>query len=383
MYLSDHDGAEQAALALTNHIISRINAFKPTQMKKFVLCLPTGSTPLPVYEELVRRFKLGDVSFEHVITFNLDEYVGLKPCHKQSYAYFMEENLDIPSSQTHLLPSSPIDPHKTHQDSCAAYESLITSLGGIHLLFLGIGENGHVAFNEPASSMSSRTRMVKLDQGTREINARFFGKEQVPTHALTMGIANILEAQEIIVLATGERKSNALKEALEGGINHLCPASVLQMHEKVSIYTDNTAIKGLKESTINYLKSQDPSSSTPRLKDTTDKNKRPFQGRGLLRGTSFSWVSSPSTPIEEDKPLFWSRPPSPSKSLAVDVKVEMIVGQGIHSPLNSPHDDQQQVKIPDKEQKTGIKPQTLLAKDVNSLDQEETQKEADDQGPSV
>ncbi|WWC58738.1 glucosamine-6-phosphate deaminase [Kwoniella dejecticola CBS 10117] len=258
MYLSTHSTPLEASQEVADLIIDRIKAFGPTQKKKFVMCLPTGSTPLLVYKELAKKCREGKISFEHVITINLDEYVGLHPAHPQSYYHFMEENFDIPPKQVHLLPFQPIPPHTTHTESCAEYESLITSLGGIHLLFMGIGTNGHIAFNEPASSLASRTRMIKLDQDTRRANSRFFENSlsNVPTHALTMGIGTILEAQEIVLLALGDGKAQAVKEALQGGVNHLCPASALQLHENVIIVTDNEASKNLSVRTKKYLTAQ-------------------------------------------------------------------------------------------------------------------------------
>ncbi|WVQ62202.1 glucosamine-6-phosphate deaminase [Kwoniella botswanensis] len=259
MYLSNHPTKEEASKYVASQIINRINTFNPTQNRKFVLCLPTGSTPLLVYKELARRCEKGEISFEHVITINLDEYVGLSSDHPQSYYQFMEENFDIPSNQFHLLPGLPIPPHTTPQEFCASYESLITALGGIQLLFMGIGENGHIAFNEPCSSFRGRTRVVKLNEGTRKVNARFFDDpSEVPTHALSMGIGTILDSQEIVVLAIGHKKAEAVRKAMEDGVNHLCPASALQLHDNVILVTDEEASQNLRKTVKDYLTSQIP-----------------------------------------------------------------------------------------------------------------------------
>ncbi|WWD09401.1 glucosamine-6-phosphate deaminase [Kwoniella europaea PYCC6329] len=259
MYLSNHPTKEEASKYVASLIINRINTFEPTQNRKFVLCLPTGSTPLLVYKELARKCEGGEISFEHVITINLDEYVGLSSDHPQSYYQFMEENFDIPSNQFHLLPGLPIPPHTTPQESCASYESLITSLGGIHLLFMGIGENGHIAFNEPCSSFRGRTRVVKLNEGTRKVNARFFDDpSEVPRHALSMGVGTIIDSQEIVVLAIGQKKAEAVRKAMEDGVNHLCPASALQLHEKVILVTDDEASQNLRKTVKDYLTCQPP-----------------------------------------------------------------------------------------------------------------------------
>ncbi|WVF70617.1 glucosamine-6-phosphate deaminase [Kwoniella sp. CBS 6097] len=310
MYLQIHQTSEEASQAVADLIIHRIRAFSPTQYRKFVLGLPTGGTPVRAYEILAERCEAGDISFEHVISINLDEYVGLPPTHEQSYVQFMEKHFDIPPSQTHILPGIPITPTpnamaipsssggqdnnsplEAHQASCAAYEALITSLGGINLLFMGIGANGHIGFNEPGSSFASRTRVVALNEGTRDANSRFFDdKSKVPTHALSMGLGTILDAEEIVVLAMGSNKGDAIQRAVEEGINHMCPASVLQQHARVTIVADGLASSKLKEETKDYLgSSQSLYSGAGLLNDSTHHQNR--IKANLANGTTLAHVS--------------------------------------------------------------------------------------------
>nr|XP_019049224.1 glucosamine-6-phosphate deaminase [Kwoniella bestiolae CBS 10118]OCF28154.1 glucosamine-6-phosphate deaminase [Kwoniella bestiolae CBS 10118] len=357
MFLSTHPTQEEASSHVASQIIARINTFRPTQNRKFILCLPTGGTPFLVYRELARRCEEGEVSFEHVITINLDEYVGLGSEHPQSYCHFMEENLDIPPNQSHLLPGHPIPPNTTPEHSCASYESLITSLGGIHLLFMGIGENGHIGFNEPGSSFGGRTRVIKLDEGTRGVNARFFDDpSEIPTHALTMGIGTIREAREMIVLALGKKKAEAVRRAVEDGVNHLCPASALQLHENVRFVTDNEASQNLRETTKTYLMAQVPAEPSPPSQDerhgpNVTLVKRPNRPNAL-RGSSFNLSLSPLSPREESHQHTWSRPPSPvsARNKAND---EIIAVQGTNGDQKtaldtSKHDEDNEPEPPTK-----------------------------------
>ena len=207
-----------------------------------VLGLATGSTPIGLYKELVRMHKEEGLDFSKVTTFNLDEYVGLPPEHNQSYHYFMWEN---------LFKHINIDPRNVYipqgmaenvDEFCEWYENRIKEVGGIDLQILGIGSNGHIAFNEPGSSLGSRTRIKTLKESTRRDNARFFSSiDEVPKYAITMGIGTIMEAQEIILLASGKNKADALKKTVEGPITAMCPASVLQLHRKATIIADEEA----------------------------------------------------------------------------------------------------------------------------------------------
>ncbi len=212
-----------------------------------VLGLATGSTPIGLYKELIRMHKDEGLDFSHVTTFNLDEYVGLKPDHPQSYRCFMQENLfnhiNIAPQNVHL-PSASAD---NCQAFCESYERMIIDCGGIDLQVLGIGSDGHIGFNEPTSSLGSRTRIKTLTRQTIEDNARFFRNgKQVPTYAITMGVATILEARQIILLANGEGKAEAVANAIEGPVSSMCTASALQLHNQVVFYLDSAAAGKLK-----------------------------------------------------------------------------------------------------------------------------------------
>ncbi len=211
-----------------------------------VLGLATGSSPVGMYRELVRLHRQEGLSFRKVTTFNLDEYYGLAPDHDQSYRYFMNANLfdhiDIDKSRTHV----PDGLAKDVEASCAAYEEAIRKAGGIDLQVLGIGSDGHIAFNEPGSALQSRTRLVILDEQTIRDNARFFSRqEDVPRFAISMGVGSILEAREILFIASGAKKAEVVARALEGPITAMVSASVLQMHPRVSVFLDEEAASRL------------------------------------------------------------------------------------------------------------------------------------------
>lgn len=208
-----------------------------------VLGLATGSTPIPVYQDLVRLHREEGLDFSSVVAFNLDEYVGLSPDHEQSYRRFMNENL---FDHININPKSAHVPDGLAEDIpefCARYEAMIEKVGGVDLQVLGIGSNGHIGFNEPPCSIASHTRQVKLTKGTIEDNARFFGSpEEVPTTAITMGIATILDAERIAFFATGEHKAQVVADAIEGPLCAKCPASALQLHPDVTyVLTEDAA----------------------------------------------------------------------------------------------------------------------------------------------
>lgn len=207
-----------------------------------VLGLATGSTPMAMYAALADDVKAGKISFKDVKTWNLDEYYGLAPTHVQSYRHFMNFHLfnkiDIDPANTHVLNGLA----KDWRQECADYEKAISAAGGIDLQVLGLGSDGHIAFNEPGSSLSSRTRLVSLTPETIQANARFFDSEdEVPRHALSMGVGTIREARQIVLLAFGSRKAHAVKGMVEGGITQFCTASILQLHQDVWVYCDEAA----------------------------------------------------------------------------------------------------------------------------------------------
>ena len=238
------------------HIVKRINEFQPTPERPFVLGLPTGSTPIGTYKELIHLYKTGRVSFKNVVTFNMDEYIGIPQDHPESYHTFMWNNffshIDIPAENVNILDGNADDPEM----ECATYEAKIASYGGINLFMGGIGPDGHIAFNEPGSSLNSRTRVKSLTTDTIIANSRFFNNDinQVPKQALTVGVATIMDAEEVMILANGHNKARALAHAVEGSVNHMWTISVLQMHPKGIIVCDDAATVELKVGTVNYFK---------------------------------------------------------------------------------------------------------------------------------
>ena len=234
---------EQASKLAANMITAAVQ-----KNPKIVLGLATGSTPVAMYAEMAKAVKAKKVSYRQVRTWNLDEYVGLPGTHDQSYRYFMNENLfkkiDIQLKNTHVLNGLAKDLEK----ECRAYEKQIKAAGGIDLQVLGIGSDGHIAFNEPGTSLKSRTGVVYLTPSTIKDNARLFfkGKEkEVPTRALSMGVGTICEARKIVLLAFGENKQNAVKGCVEGPVSQFCTASALQEHNDCWIFCDEAAAKKL------------------------------------------------------------------------------------------------------------------------------------------
>lgn len=211
-----------------------------------VLGLATGSTPVPLYQELIRLHREEKLDFSTTITFNLDEYLGLEPTHEQSYRHFMNrelfDHIDIQKANTHIPNGKAADT----EGHCLLYEALIEDVGGIDIQVLGIGANGHIGFNEPGSSLASRTRVVDLTEQTIQVNSRFFASiEEVPRGAITMGIGTILEADSLLVLASGANKADAIAAALEGPVGIHCPASALQLHPDVTFVVTEDAATGL------------------------------------------------------------------------------------------------------------------------------------------
>ena len=238
------------------YIADRINRFLSREGRPFVLGLPTGSTPLGTYRELIALHRAGKLSFAKVIAFNMDEYVGLGEDHPQSYRRFMRDNffdhIDIKPENAHILNGMA----KDLEAECRSYEEAIAAAGGIELFLGGMGADGHIAFNEPGSSLHSRTRVKTLTTDTKIANARNFGGDmgKVPATALTVGVATITDAREVLIVVNGYNKARALRAAVEGSVNHMWTISCLQMHPRAIIVCDEAATDDLRVSTVRYFK---------------------------------------------------------------------------------------------------------------------------------
>ncbi|XP_011498460.1 PREDICTED: glucosamine-6-phosphate isomerase isoform X1 [Ceratosolen solmsi marchali] len=238
------------------YVVKRIKDFRPDNNKYFVLGLPTGGTPLGMYKKLIEYYKAGKISFKYVKTFNMDEYVNLPREHKESYHYYMYHNffkhIDIDPENVHILDGNA--PDLTYE--CNEFERKIKEAGGVELFIGGIGPDGHIAFNEPGSSLTSRTRVKTLAQDTLEANARFFGNDinKVPKQALTVGVGTVMDAVEVMILITGSHKAFALYKAIEEGINHMWTVSAFQQHPRTIIICDEDATLELRVKTVKYFK---------------------------------------------------------------------------------------------------------------------------------
>ncbi|KAF2761390.1 glucosamine-6-phosphate isomerase [Pseudovirgaria hyperparasitica] len=257
MRLIIREEPETVAKYIADYIIERILTFEPTPQKPFVLGLPTGSSPILIYKSLVARHKAGDISFRNVVTFNMDEYVGIPRDHPESYHSFMYKHffshVDIPPASIHILNGNAPD----LEAECIAYEEKIRLAGGIELFLGGIGPDGHIAFNEPGSSLASRTRVKTLAYDTILANSRFFGHDLalVPRMALTVGVGTVLEAREVVIAITGAHKAAALQRCIEGGVNHMWTLSCLQLHPHPLIVVDDDATLELQVKTVKYFRS--------------------------------------------------------------------------------------------------------------------------------
>ncbi|RZC39278.1 glucosamine-6-phosphate isomerase [Asbolus verrucosus] len=251
------DTPDEVTSWCAKYVVKRINEFQPGPDRYFVLGLPTGGTPLGMYRKLIELHKAGKVSFRYVITFNMDEYVNLPQYHEQSYHFFMYDNffkhIDIDPKNVNILDGNASDLQK----ECSNYEKKITELGGIHLFIGGIGADGHIAFNEPGSSLVSRTRVKTLTYDTLEANARFFNNDisQVPREALTVGVGTVMDAKEVMILITGSHKAFALYKAVEEGVNHMWTVSAFQLHPNTLMVCDEDATLELRVKTVKYFKS--------------------------------------------------------------------------------------------------------------------------------
>jgi len=250
-----HKNYDQISRWTARYIAQKINAYNPSPEKPFVLGLPTGSSPLGTYSELISMVKRGEVSFQNVVTFNMDEYVGIPEEHPQSYHHFMKSNLfdhiDIPLENINILNGNAADLQK----ECEEYEKKIERYGGIQLFLGGIGPDGHIAFNEPGSSLKSKTRVKTLTYDTLVANSRFFGNDisQVPKTALTVGVDTVMQAREVVIIVNGYNKARALQKVVEEGVNHMWTVSVLQLHPKGLIVCDEAATMELKVGTVKYF----------------------------------------------------------------------------------------------------------------------------------
>jgi glucosamine-6-phosphate deaminase len=248
------DNYDKMCKCAADYIAAKINAHK--EDRPFVLGLPTGSSPIGVYKELVRMNRAGELSFANVVTFNMDEYVGLPHEHDQSYWYFMHDNLfdhlvDMKPENINILNGMAEDP----EAECARYEAKIASYGGIDLFMGGIGVDGHLAFNEPFTSLSSRTGLRDLTTDTILVNSRFFGNDpsKVPTRALSVGIGTVTDSKEVLVLISGHNKARALAATVEGGVSQKWTCSALQLHKDAIIACDEAACGELRVDTYKYF----------------------------------------------------------------------------------------------------------------------------------
>jgi len=250
------DSTAQVAEWSAKYVLKKIRDFKPGPDKYFVLGLPTGGTPLGMYQKLIEYHKAGKISFKYVKTFNMDEYVDLPRDHPESYHFYMWNNffkhIDIEPSNVHILDGNAAD----LAQECDQFEADIRAAGGVHLFIGGIGPDGHIAFNEPGSSLVSRTRVKTLAQETLEANARFFGNDlsKVPKQALTVGVGTVMDAQEVMILITGTHKAFALYKAIEEGVNHMWTVSAFQQHPHTIMVCDEDATQELRVKTVKYFK---------------------------------------------------------------------------------------------------------------------------------
>ena len=239
-----------------HYVAAKIRNANPTAEKPFVLGLPTGSSPLGMYRALIELHKKGIVSFQNVITFNMDEYVGLPQDHSESYYSFMWNNffshVDVKRENVNILNGNAAD----LEAECAAYEAKMKAVGGVDLFLGGIGPDGHIAFNEPGSSLASRTRVKTLTQDTIIANSRFFDNDvnKVPKTSVTVGVGTVLDAKEVLIMVNGHNKARALAQAVQGSVNQMWTITALQLHPKGIIVCDEAACEELTVGIYKYFK---------------------------------------------------------------------------------------------------------------------------------
>ena len=247
---------EELSKWAADYVVFRINKHRPTPRKPFVLGLPSGSTPLGMFAELAKYYKEGKVSFENVVFFGMGEYIGAGAGDKHGFQYFLWDEflkyVNIKKEHVYFLNGLTTN----YAKECSNYEKTIKSYGGVNLFIGGVGVDGHIAFNEPYSSLNSRTRAKLLTPSTIRANSRFFNNDitKVPPMVLTIGIETMMDAEEIMILATGKEKSKALKHAIEGSVTHAWPVSVLQHHQHAIIACDDSAVSELSDDTVEYFK---------------------------------------------------------------------------------------------------------------------------------
>ncbi|MDP2983746.1 MAG: glucosamine-6-phosphate deaminase [Candidatus Latescibacter sp.] len=257
---------EQVSSWAAAYTAMQIKKFNPSPEKPFVLGLPTGSSPVGMYRQLIRLHREGSLSFANVVTFNMDEYVGLPEDHPQSFHSFMRDTffgkIDISPGNVHILNGNAPD----LESECARYEERIKSYGGVELFIGGVGADGHIAFNEPGSSLTSRTRIKTLTRDTLAANSRFFDHNisKVPKTALTIGVGTFMEARRVMLIATGCDKARALHKGVEEGVNHMWTISALQLHPHAVIVCDEDATVELKVGTVRYFKDIETPEQDPR-----------------------------------------------------------------------------------------------------------------------
>jgi len=250
---------EELSRWAADYVVYRINKHKPSPKHLFVLGLPSGSTPLGMFKYLAQYYKEGKVSFANVVFFGMGEYVGIGAGDERGFQYFLWDNflkyINIKKEHVYFLNGLTTDFAK----ECANYEALINKYGGVDLFIGGVGVDGHIAFNEPYSSLCSRTRVKMLTPSTIKANSRFFDNDvsKVPPLVLTIGIATMMDAQEVMIMASGEQKAEAIKQAIEGNITHVWPISVLQQHPHGIIACEETVTAKLERETVEYFREID------------------------------------------------------------------------------------------------------------------------------
>ncbi|RDA82994.1 hypothetical protein CP532_2427 [Ophiocordyceps camponoti-leonardi (nom. inval.)] len=353
MRLIIRDDAHSASSYVANYIIDRIKAFNPTAENPFVLGLPTGSSPQGVYRILVEKFKAGLISFENVVTFNMDEYVGIPRDHAESYHSFMWKHffshVNINPSNVHILDGNA----PNLEAECVAYEDAIKRAGGIDLFLAGIGEDGHIAFNEPGSSLASRTRVKTLAYDTILANSRFFegDVDKVPRMALTVGVQTVLEAREVVVIILGQRKSLALQRCVEQGINHMWTLSSLQLHPHPMIVVDEDATLELQVKTVKYFKSIEKVAREAGFEQILPSKVR--TGNGSVPTTKVDPVASPTihSPQPTTSRLLRATPATeyPIRSVSPDLVPDRMasrIPEPIFSTRLTPNPEQQSLRQP-------------------------------------